>query len=374
VVERCSRKAQVGGSSPSRGLLRMDKPIIKIPELNNEIKELVKKAEKTYWENFDGEVWFGRCIFLSWFCERGTCKFCFRSVTKKQISNPDNARRGLASILAEALMIRAFNWRIEFLTGGYGILKEEDLVRTVRLVSEIINGEMWLNLGEMGTSLMEEFKPYVDGIISSVETLEPKLHDFVCPDKPIQPYVEMIKKGQKLGFKQGITIIIGLGEKREDFSLLKEFVLNNKIERITIYTLRPVQGTIFEHGPTTEDLLWWIAQTRINFPKLEIIVGSAIYRLGEIGLILQAGANALTKLPATNMFNSPEGKQFEDEIKKVKRNFSGKFNSKDVYHELDWENVLNKTDLSVEEKKQVLETLNNYLVKMDERYKNNLNK
>jgi biotin synthase-like enzyme len=345
----------------------MDKEIIKIPELKGEVKDLVEEAEKVYWDNFDSEAWFGRCIFLSWYCERGTCTFCFRSVTKHQIKHAKQARRSLASVLAEAMMIRGFGWRIEFLTGGYGICDDAELIRYTKLVSQIIKQPMWVNLGEIGTNLLDELKPYVTGIVSSIETLNPELHQKVCPDKPIAPYVKMIKEASKKGFKQGMTIIIGLGEKKEDFSLLKEFISKNEIERLTIYALRPVKGTPFENGPDPLDVTWWTAKTRIAFPKIEIIVGSAAYRLPELNLVLRAGANAITKLPATNMFNTKKGKEVEEQVKLANRKFISKFSCKDVKKAINWKEMLKGVELTPEEKEEVMQTLNNYLENMDKK-------
>jgi len=50
--------------------------IIELPD-TKEIQPLIDKADKIYWKNFNGDTWFGRCIFLSWYCDRGTCTFCF---------------------------------------------------------------------------------------------------------------------------------------------------------------------------------------------------------------------------------------------------------------------------------------------------------
>jgi len=347
----------------------MDEKIIKIPLITGELKELITKAETVYWDNFDGEVWFGRCIFLSWYCERGTCKFCFRSVTKHQITHANKARRSLASVVAEALIIKGFGWRIEFLTGGYGICKDEELVRYTKLVSQAINDDLWVNLGEIGTSLLDEMKPYVHGIISSIETVEPKLHDYVCPDKPIKPYIEMMKDAQLKGFKQGMTIIIGIGEKKEDFVLLEKFIKDNKLSRITIYALRPVKETVFKQGPDPLDVAWWVAKIRIAFPKIEIIVGSAIYRLPEISLVLKAGANAITKLPATKMFNTQYGIEVEHQMKLAGRHFISKFQSKNPRKEADWDTMIKNIDLTPEEEIKVRESLNTYLSSMEEKGK-----
>ena len=132
-----------------------------------------------------------------------------------------------------------------------------------------------MNLGEISTGLLEELSPYVEGIVSSVETVNPEIHERVCPDKPIEPYEDMIVRARVLGFKQSFTIIIGLGETEDDFPLLESFIKKHCFERITIYALRPVQGTPFTEGPAAEEVAWWIAKKRIAFPHIEIIAGSA---------------------------------------------------------------------------------------------------
>jgi biotin synthase-like enzyme len=339
----------------------MDEPILTTPQPEGELAALILQANDVYTAHFDGDVWFGRCIFLSFYCDRGTCTFCFRSTQKHLISHPDKARRSLPSIIAEAMMIKAFGWRIEFLTGGYGILDDAELLRTIQLVSQILDEKIWINLGEVSTSLLEELTPYVEGIVSSIETVEEQLHKEVCPDKPIAPYIDMIAQGHRLGFKQSMTIVIGLGEKKEDFALLERFIRTNNISRITIYALRPVAGTPFTKGPDPLTVAWWIAKTRIAFPTLEIIAGSAAYRIPEISLFLRAGANAITKLPATTIFNTPKGQAVCDEVRKANRTFTSLFTCKDVSSLTDWDAMLEKTDLTASEKEQVRITLQRYL-------------
>ncbi len=345
----------------------MDEPITTTPIPTGELKTLMESANKLYWANFDGRTWFGRCIFLSWYCEKGSCIFCFRSVTKERIKDPSKARRSLASVIAEAMLIKGMGWRIEFLTGGYGILGDEELLRVAKLVSQVLEEPIWINLGEMGVKLLEDFKPYVQGLYSSIETMEPKLHKEVCPDKPIEPYVDMMKDAEKLGYTNAITIIIGLGENQADFPLLNNFIEDNNIKRITIYALRPVRGTPFEHGPKPEDVAWWIAKTRIAFPKIEIIVGSARYRIPEISLFFDAGANAVTKLPATNMFNTKDALRVEEEFKKSKRIFTGTFVCKDVYSKANWEGMLDRLDVTADERADIKKTLMLYLDGMNKK-------
>lgn len=330
-------------------------------------EELIQEAEKTYKEHFDGEAWFGRCIFLSFYCDRGTCTFCFRSVAKHTTKHPHKARRSLASILTEALLIRVFHWRIEFLTGGYGILEDEELLRVIKLVHQALGQKLWVNLGEISTDLLEELEPYVEGIVSSIETVNPIIHKEVCPDKPVEPFEEMITKAKKLGFKQGFTIIVGLGETEDDFPQLEAFVKKHCFERITIYALRPVKGTPFTEGPTADEVAWWIAKTRIAFPNIEIIAGSAEYRLPEVELFLKAGANAITKLPATKMFNTPHAENLHALVAKTGRNWTSQFIHPNPKEAADWKQLINDLDLSDEEKGALEKTLYSYLDMMSKK-------
>ena len=331
---------------------------------DKEFYEVFKKAEQTYKENFNGEAWFGRCIFLSWYCDRGTCDFCFRSVQKHKIKFAESARRSVASVVSEAALIKGMGWHLEFLTGGYGIYPFPEIVRMAKICSQIIGRKIWVNLGSLEESSLIELKPYVEGIVSSLETLEPVLHKKVCPDKPIEPYLEMVNVAKKHGFKQSFTLVIGLNEKREDFSYVKDLIEKYQFDRITIYALRPVAGTPYTHGPAPEEVIWWIAKVRENFPKIEIIAGTAIYRIDEISLILRAGANAFTKLPATKLFNTSYADDIYSQVNLAERNLTSRFSEKDIASSVDWRKMIWDTDLSEEEKEESYKTLQRYLTMM----------
>ena len=336
----------------------MDEPIKEPIILDQELQDLIAKAKPLTKK----QAWFGRCIFLSFHCDRGTCTFCFRSVAKH--TNAVKAKRSLGSILAEALIIKAFGWRIEFLTGGYGIVEDTELLRIIKLIHQILGEKLWVNLGEINSNLLEELKPYVEGIVSSIETINPLLHKQVCPDKPIEPYEEMMDKARTLGFKLSFTIIIGLGETRDDFPLLAAFIKKHDFERITIYALRPVKGTPFEHGPSPQDVTWWIAKTRIAFPHIEIIAGTAEYRKAEIPFLLKAGADAITKLPATKIFNKDNGKHIEALIEQTGRDFTSTFTHPNPKEALDFDALIDALDLTTEEKEQTKKTVASYLSMM----------
>lgn len=286
--------------------------------------ELVEKAGKVYKQNFKPETWFGRCIFLSWYCDLGTCKFCFRSTTKHKFQHADSAKRALSSILTDAIIGKAMGWRIEFLTGGYRIFSFEEQLEICRLVSAVYGHKIWINLGTIDDERLRRIERYVEGVCASIETVNPQLHAEICPDKPIEPYLSMLKTAKKMGFKTSITIVIGLGEKKSDFELLARVIEEHKLDRITFYALKPVAGTPYTKSPEPEEYARWIAKTRIAFPKLEIMAGLTpknAERYAE--LLLRAGANALTKFPAVKRFNSAQAKEIERQAKSAGRKFNG---------------------------------------------------
>ncbi|MDD5651466.1 MAG: radical SAM protein [Candidatus Nanoarchaeia archaeon] len=280
---------------------------------------ILEQANEVYNKNFPNTTWFGKCIFISWYCDIGTCKFCYRSTIKNNIKSIENARRTPKSIYVEALLAKHLNWRIEFLTGGYNIYPIEKLVEITKKVSEIYQDKLWLNLGVLKQEDFELLKPYTEGIVASIETINPELHEKICPNKPLDKYKDMLKSAK--GLKKSATIVIGLGEKDSDMDLLFDFIKEHKLDRITFYALKPVTGTIYTKGPSTEEYIKWIANTRINFPKLEIITGTTANRVNEISSLLKAGSNAITKFPATKLFNSKKARIFEEEVKKSGRTF-----------------------------------------------------
>ena len=96
--------------------------------MHKETQQLIEQANQVYQENFPNTTWYGRCIFLSWYCDIGTCQFCFRSTIKHKIKHAKTAKRSLSSDLVEALLCKKLGWRIEFLTGGYRIFSKEEML------------------------------------------------------------------------------------------------------------------------------------------------------------------------------------------------------------------------------------------------------
>lgn len=326
----------------------------------------IKQANNLFVENWGKEVYYGRCIFLSWYCERGTCKFCFRSTIHHKVKHAKSAKRSMASILVEAVLAKNLGWNIEFLTGGYGIYPFEELLEIIQNVNKIIGKKVWVNLGAFTKEQLEQLKPYVEGICASIETVEEELHNYLCPDKPIKPYSDMLNEAKTLGFKTSIAIIIGLGEK--NIELLHKFIEKHQLDRITFYALKPVRGTIFENkeGPKSEYYADWIAKTRIRFPKLEIIAGTTARRYKEAELLFRAGANAITKFPATKLFGTEQAETIEKGAKTAGRTFKGTLTR---LPDIDWDKEADALDLDNKLKEQLKEKLRQYLKAME----NNIN-
>ncbi len=329
-------------------------------QMLDDLHELLEQSNKVYLDNFPPIAWFGRCIFLSWFCTIGDCDFCYRSTIKHKVRFAKSARRGIGSILSEALFARNLGWRLEFLTGGFGIYPWPELVEIARMVSEVYGDKVWLNLGIMSNKQLEPFTPYIEGVCASIETVEPELHNKIAPSKPIEPFLKMYEN-MPSHLKKSMTFIVGLGEKREDIKLLHEFIEKHQLDRITFYALKPVKGTRYTEGPTTEDYAWWIANTRIKFPKLEIVAGTTARRVEEIDIILKAGANAITKFPATKLFGSEQAHMFENKVKSSGREFVSTLTK---LPDVDWDAQINSFNLSDAVKLDLKEAVHGYLKKM----------
>ena len=118
--------------------------------------ELIEQADNIYHQNFKNKTWFGRCIFLSWYCDIATCKFCFRSTIKHKIKHAKNAKRSLASILTDTILAKALGWRIEFLTGGYKILSFNEILDITEKVSNIYEKKLWVNLKLLQVGMLQK--------------------------------------------------------------------------------------------------------------------------------------------------------------------------------------------------------------------------
>jgi len=325
-----------------------------------------EKANDVFLAHHKKVAWFGRCIFLSWYCDVGTCKFCYRSTQKNRIKYASNAKRSLASVLIETLLAKHLGWRIEFLTGGYKIYSADELENIIRLVSGIYGEKIWLNLGAISNEDLDRFRPYIKGVVASIETANPNLHKDICPDKPVKDYERMFAYAD---MQKSATIIIGLGETKKDFEPLAAFIEKHSLDRITFYALKPVKDTPYKRGPSTDDYVWWVANTRIRFPELQIITGTAYKRVTEespethkeVYNLMRAGSNAITKFPITKKFGSPAAEKMEQEILEADREMMGSLTK---MPDVDWDEEIDSVDVDIKTRRHMKELIKLYLKKM----------
>lgn len=296
---------------------------------NLEIWDLIDKSNKIHLQTHGRNISIERAIFLSWWCEKGDCAFCYMRTQKPKIDDPQKARRSINSILAEAELCRRLNWNIEFLAGGYGAFNTAEIKNLSKKIKQITGKSVWLNIGI--TQDLEEYGKEIAGVTGAVEVANPNLHEQICPSKPLEDIVNMLYLAGDLGFKTGMTIILGLGETPQDLEYLFDMIKKLKIQRLTFYSLNPQKGTPYENMPSPASLYYagTVAATRIKFPDLELICGTWIDNLANIGPLILSGANGLTKFPLFKMFGSHYGKRLEEEVFWSGRNLKGTFTNYD---------------------------------------------
>ena len=99
-----------------------------------EFPEKIAKAfniTEKYFDSIDIE----RAIFLSYHCDLRDCKFCYMSTIK---SNSKKGLRSVESIFAEAFLLKMTNFKVEFLSSGYGAydtIKIADIAKGVASIT-----------------------------------------------------------------------------------------------------------------------------------------------------------------------------------------------------------------------------------------------
>ncbi len=297
---------------------------------NHQTIELLQEANKITLAEHGKQITLERAIFLSWWCDKGDCAFCYMSSQKPKIKEPEKARRKVESILAEAEITRRMGWNIEFLSGGYGSFKTPEIKSIAEKILSITGKPVWLNLGI--TKELEIYGDEIAGITGAVEIANPDLHQNICPSKSLEDIIEMLELAGELGFKKAITIILGLGEKPEDTKYLWNLIEELGIDRVTFYSLNPHKDTIYENSPQPASLYYAnvVAATRIKFPLLEIVTGTWIDNLANIGPLILAGANGLTKFPLFKMYGTRYGKRVEEEVQWTGRYLQGTFTDLEI--------------------------------------------
>jgi biotin synthase-like enzyme len=250
------------------------------------------------------------------------------STQKNKITDPKKARRRVNNILAEAEMCKRLGWNIEFLSGGYKSFTTTEIKSIASNIYDITENGVWLNTGI--TDELKEYGKEIIGITGAVETANPKLQKEICPSKPLPDISNMLDKAGDLGFKKAITIILGLGETYEDIEYLIQYIKDHKIDRVIFYSLNPHPETEYVNSSQPASLYYakTVSKIRIEFPKIEIICGTWVDNLANIGILILSGANGITKFPLFKMFGTKYGKRVEEEVHWTGRKLKGTFTDK----------------------------------------------
>ncbi len=302
---------------------------------------------------------FERAIFFSWYCGIRDCAYCYMS------TQPENKKavRSKESLLAELILCKKLGWGVGFISGGVGAFSKTKFKDLLKDMYKISGEKFWLNIGALNKEDLEEYLPYAKGVVGSIETVNKKVHDKVCPSKPMEPYFEMFSNALGFGLKTGITIILGLGESIDDFSEFKKIVEKYKISKVHFYGLNPQKGTIYENAdpPTTEYQAEWIKKTREEFPLMDIQCGIWVDRVNRVAELLKAGANSVSKFPILKKFGSKEALEIEKQASKAGRKFIGTLTK---LPKINVEREVDKLDLDEKLKEGIKVKLKSYLKRM----------
>jgi|TARA_B100002003_G_scaffold243685_1_gene268532 biotin synthase-like enzyme len=309
-------------------------------------------------------IHFERAIFINWYCSKRDCAFCYLASKKNQKQDPNKAKRTKESILAEAIICKACNWPIEFISGGCDCQSDEEILEIIKNIYKITNKKLILNLGTLTEKQIKLFKPYIEGVCGTVEIITPKLRDQICPSKPLSEIKKFFKLADKYNLKKTVTIVLGIGETLCDIENLKEFLKEHNVERITFYRLKPQKETPYEDTKpiTSKYYTKWVKEIRKDFPNIKIITGSWLTHLNEINQLLKAGSDGITKFPSIKKFNSKYAKQIVKEVKKANMLFKSNFTKKP---KINIEKEVNKLDINKELKDKIKIKLNEYLKNMN---------
>ncbi len=292
-----------------------------------DLKE-IEKANKVTLDKHGDLITLERAIFLSWWCDKGDCAFCYMSTQKDKIKDPKKARRNVNNIYAEAEMCKRLDWNIEFLSGGYKSFTSSEIKNIATNIKNITGDGVWLNTGI--TDELSQYGSEIKGITGAVEVANPKIHENVCPSKSLSDISNMLDTAGDLGFKKAITIILGLGETLEDAGYVIDYIREHKIDRVIFYSLNPHKETIYAEKSQPASLYYAqvVAKIRLEFPDIEIICGTWIDNLANIGILILSGANGITKFPLFKMFGTKYGRRVEEEVKWTGRQLKGTFTDK----------------------------------------------
>lgn len=340
---------------------------------DQELQSLLVKAKTIYQQHFPNEVYYERSVFINWTCAIADCKYCFLSTkTKHRPGKELKAIRSKESILAEIFVCKTLGWDIGYITGGLRVESTPYLIDLIQKINVITGDKIMMNFGPYPRSIIEQFKPYVSGMGSAIESFDEELHNFICPSKPLRSLLTFLDDLKSLQLQKLITIILGLGETKNDVFIVIENIKRYQIEKIQLCFLKSQKNTVFDNvpSPNIKYMAYWVAQIRIHCPNVEIKVALVKERMEDFSLLLKAGANSFSRFMVFTTFATPLATTLENECRKAGRTLRGNFTS---LPDVDIEALVQKLPFPDELKVKMLPKAKQYYRKLQRRQeKNNL--
>ena len=220
--------------------------------MDQELDALIVKANEIYQQNFTNETYFERSIFINWTCSIADCKYCYLSTNPKHKQGVEpKAIRSKESILAEVLLCKKMGWRVGYITGGLRVESVEYLIDLLQKINLILGEKTMMNFGPYARSEIVKLKPYVKGMGSAIESFNEELHNFICPSKPLKSLLLFLNNLKEENLQKLITIILGIGEKKQDLQLVVEKIKEYEINQVQLCFLKPIEKTIFDFQNNT---------------------------------------------------------------------------------------------------------------------------
>jgi biotin synthase-like enzyme len=332
-----------------------------------ELEILLPEAQKTYQKNFPSTAYFERSIFINWTCSIADCKYCFLSTKPRHDpKEKPTAIRSPASILAEVLVCKAMGWKVGYITGGLRVESTDYLIDLIRKINVITEEKIMMNFGPYPKSEIVKFKPHILGMGSAIESFDEELHNYICPSKPLRSLMKFLENLQEEGLQKLITIILGIGERKEEVEVVIEKIKQYNIEKVQLCFLKPQENTVFDKvpPPNPDYMAWWIAKIRIACPTVQIKVALVQERMQDVELYLRAGANGFSRFKVFLDFNSQYAQELEEGCKRAGRKLEGKFTE---LKDMDVDHLVAELPFDEELKKKILPKTKQYLRKLEKR-------
>jgi biotin synthase-like enzyme len=325
-----------------------------------ELEGLIIKASRVFTENHSNHVWFERSVFINWTCGIADCKYCYLSTKPKKDMK---SLRSQASILAELLLCKLMGWRVGYLTGGLRVESTEYMVELLDNASKVLGYKPMMNFGPYTRSEIVAFKPHISGIGAAIESFDPELHSFICPSKPLKMLQKMLEICKEENVPTFITIILGMGEKKDDVFEVIKYVKQYDIAKVQLCFLKPQVNTVFSEVPPPDPyyMAWWTAQLRIACPSIQIKIALIKERMADFALMLKAGANSFSRSLIFREFGTSYAQEIVAACTEAGRELDGEFLEAPI---LDIASAVAALDLPSELKAEILPKAEQYYKKL----------